>query len=75
MRPYTLEEARWILSHVYCVACLPDDDGLVYRWTRGVAEAECCRCPCREPADLRLYIASERRARVWLERENASVCV
>ena len=65
MRP-TLAEARYILSHVYCVHCLPKSDGWVYPWSVGAGEALCARCPCREPADLRLYVASEREAQEWL---------
>lgn len=70
-RPWTLAEARYILSHVYCVHCLPEDDGWIYPWSIGAGEALCCRCPCREPANLRLYVATERKAREWLEKENA----
>ena len=69
---YTLAEARFILSHVYCVLCLPESDGWVYRWVPGAGEALCSRCTCREPSDLRLYVASEREARAWLERESAT---
>ena len=70
IRRYTLAEARFILSHVYCVHCLPDDDGWVYPYASWNGEALCCRCPERFIPDLRLYIATERKAREWLEREN-----
>ena len=73
MRRYTLAEARLILSHVYCVGCLPDSDGWVYPWSIGAGECLCSRCPCRLPADLRLHVASEREAAEWLEKENAAI--
>lgn len=73
MRRYTLPEARLILSHVYCVHHLPDSDGWLYQWSVGAGEGVCCRCPCRELGDLRLYFASEREAAEWLEKENAAV--
>ena len=73
MRRYTLAEARLILSHVYCVGCLPESDGWVYPWSQGSGEALCSRCPCWVAADLRLYVASEREAGVWLAKENAAV--
>lgn len=73
MRHYTLAEARYILSHVYCVSCLPEDDGFVYAWAPGAGLAECCRCPCRVTLDLRLHVVSERAASVWLVRENAAI--
>ncbi len=73
MRRYTLAEARLILSHVYCVGHVPDSDGWDYPWSVGAGEALCCRCSCREPADLRLYVASEREAAEWLAKENAFV--
>ena len=66
---FSLAEARFILSHVYCVLCLPQSDGWVYQWGRGFGEPRCCRCTCDQPADLRLYVASEREAREWLARE------
>lgn len=72
-RRYALAEARYILSHVYCVSCLPDDDGWIYEWRPGIAEAECCRCPCRTGADLRLYVASVRKATEWMVKENAAI--
>lgn len=73
MRHYTLPEARLILSHVFCVRHVPESDGFVYAWSVGAGEALCCRCSCREPADLRLYVASEREASEWLVRENAAI--
>lgn len=73
LQRYTLAEARFILSHVYCVLCLPGDDGWVYPWAPGAGEALCCRCDCRETADLRLYVATEARAAAWLVLENAAV--
>lgn len=73
MRRYTLAEARLILSHVYCVGHLPESDGFVYSWSVGAGEALCSRCSCREAADLRLYVASEREASEWLAVENAAV--
>lgn len=73
MRRYTLAEARYILSHVYCVSCLPDSDGWVYPWGYGFGEPICCRCPCRNVPDLRLYVASVREATEWLEKENTFV--
>ena len=75
MRPYTLSEARYILSHVYCVHHVPESDGWVYQWSVGAGEALCCRCSCRERIDLRLYVASEREASAWLEVENASLLI
>lgn len=71
VRPYTLNEALFILSHVYCVHCLPDDDGWIYPWMPGAGAAECSRCPCTERQDLRLHVATERKALDWLEKENA----
>lgn len=73
MRRYTLAEARYVLSGVYCVSHLPESDGWVYQWGQGFKEPLCQRCPCREPADLRLYVASEREAAEWLELENAAI--
>ena len=73
VRLYTLAEARLILSHVYCVAHVPDDGGAVYQWAPGAGEALCAKCSCREPADLRLYVASEEKAKTWLEKESAAV--
>jgi hypothetical protein len=73
VRLYTLAEARYILSHVYCVACLPDDGGWVYPWAPGAGEALCSRCPCRITPDLRLYVATEEKARAWLAIENAAI--
>jgi hypothetical protein len=73
VRRYTLAEARLVLSHVYCVGHVPESDGWVYRWSVGAGEALCCRCSCREPVDLRLYVASAREAAAWLEKENAFV--
>ena len=69
--PYTLAEARWILSHVYCSLCVPEDGeaGFSTRWFPGVGNAECCRCHGRDVPDLRLWVASESAARAWLERE------
>lgn len=73
MRHYTLAEARFVLSHVFCVHCLPSGDGFVYPWAPGAGEALCSRCPSRVTADLRLYVASEREASEWLVRENAAI--
>lgn len=73
MRHYTLAEARFILSHVYCVGHLPESDGWVYRWGPGFGEPICRCCPCRDVPDLRLYVASVREAQEWLEKENAFV--
>lgn len=73
MSAYTLAQARFILSHVYCVGHLPTGDGWVYPWSHGAGEALCARCSCREPEDLRLYVASVAEASAWLERENAAV--
>lgn len=73
MRRYTLAEARYILSGVYCVHHLPDSDGWVYRWGYGAGEPLCRRCRCCSVADLRLYVASEREAAVWLLTENAAI--
>ena len=73
MRRYTLAEARHILSGVCCVSHLPESDGWVYRWGHGFGEPICRRCDCREVADLRLYVASEREAAEWLVKENAAV--
>ncbi len=74
-RPWTLPEARYILSHVFCVLCVPEDgeDGFSRPWFAGVGLAECCRCPCILTADLRLWIASESAARRWLAVENAAI--
>ena len=71
MRLYTLAEARFILSHVYCVLCLPEDDGWTYQWAPGAGTPECCRCHCTDTRDLRLYVATVRKAQKWLDRENA----
>ena len=68
----SLAEARLILSHVYCVGHLPDGDGWTYQWAPGAGEGLCCRCSCREPADLRLYVASKREATEWLTKEQAA---
>ena len=73
MRRYTLAEARFVLSHVYCVGHVPEGEGWVYPWSVGAGESLCCRCSCRKPADLRLYVASVAEAIEWLERENAFV--
>lgn len=73
MRRYTLAEARYILSGVYCALHLPESDGWVYRWGQGFGEPLCRCCSCREPVDLRLYVASEREAAAWLETENAAI--
>lgn len=73
VRRYTLAEARYILSGVYCVHHLPDSDGWVYRWSHGAGEPLCRRCRCRVVADLRLHVASEREAAAWLEAENAAI--
>ena len=73
MRRYTLAEVRLILSHVYCVHHVPDSDGWDYPWAPGAGEALCCRCSCREPQDLRLYVASEREAAEWMRIENAAI--
>ena len=73
MRPYTLAEARYILSHVYCVHHVPQDDGWVYPWSFGAGEALCSRCPCGTPADLRLHVVSEKTAADWLAVENLAI--
>jgi hypothetical protein len=73
MRPYTLAEARFILSHVYCVHHVPNDDGWVYEWAPGAGETLCSRCTCREPRDLRLHVVSEKTAATWLVTENAAI--
>jgi hypothetical protein len=75
MRPYTLAEARWILSHVYCVHHVPEDGaaGFSVAWIPGMAEHECSQCGDRCGADLRIWIASEAAARAWLAVENAAV--
>lgn len=73
MKPYTLAQARLILSHVYCVHCLPEGGGWVYPWAVGAGEALCSRCPCRVPEDLRLYVASNEEAAAWLAKENAAI--
>jgi hypothetical protein len=73
VRLYTLAEARYILSHVYCVACLPNDGGWIYPWAPGAGEALCSRCTCRLIPDLRLYVATKEKAQAWLERENAAL--
>ena len=73
MRHYTLAEARFILSHVYCVLCQPDSDGWVYRWAPGAGEPVCSRCQCRDVCDLLLYVASEREAQEWLWREESAL--
>lgn len=73
MRPYTTAQARFILSHVYCVHHVPESDGFVYQWAQGAGEALCCRCTCREKADLRLYVASEREASEWASKENEAL--
>jgi hypothetical protein len=73
IRPYTLAEARFILTHVYCVLCLPEDDGWIYQWAPVAGEALCSRCPCRNVADLRLYVPSVTRASAWLSQENATI--
>lgn len=72
---YTLAQARWILSHVYCVHHVPADSdaGFARDWIPGMAEAECCRCGCTLGADLRIWIASEKAAAAWLEKENAAI--
>lgn len=66
MRPLTIGEARFVLSHVFCVHCLPDKGGWSYQWAPGFGEALCSRCPCREPADLRLYVASVAEAEAYI---------
>jgi hypothetical protein len=73
LHQYTLAEARYILSHVYCVHCLPDDDGWIYPWRPGAGPAECSRCPCTERQDLRLYVATEQKAKAWMDNENSSL--
>ncbi len=74
-RLWTLAEARYILSHVFCVLCVPEDStaGFSRPWFAGVGLAECCRCPCTETADLRLWIASVSAAKEWLVTENAAI--
>jgi hypothetical protein len=73
MNHYTLRDARFILSHVYCVHHVPESDGFTYAWAPGAGEPLCCRCTCRNTLDLRLYVASEREAKEWLEKENAAI--
>lgn len=65
----SLAEARFILSHVYCVHCLPDGGGWSYQWALGFGEPMCCRCPCKTVADLRLYVASITEAKAYIQRE------
>lgn len=74
VRPYTIPEARFILSHVYCALCLPQDDGWTYQWAPGAGTPECCRCACTDTRDLRLYVATERKAREWIANETAAGC-
>lgn len=73
MRRYTIAEAHVILSHVFCVHHLPSGDGFIYRWAPGAGEPLCSRCPCRNTADLRLYVPSRLEALAWLEKENAAI--
>lgn len=74
MRRYTLAEARFILTHVFCVGCLPaEGSGMLYRYDRMFGEARCTLCPCAEPADLRLYVPTNATAEAWLVTENACV--
>lgn len=74
-RLYTLAQARWILSRVLCVDCLPEDglDGFATAWFPGIGNAECSRCPCTTMADLRLWLASESAAERWRDAENAAL--
>lgn len=73
-RPYTLAEARWILSHTYCVFHVPEDGeaGFSRPWFPGLGNAECCRCNGALVEDLRVWIASEKAAAEWLAVENAA---
>lgn len=75
LRPYTLAEARYILSHVYCVLCVPEsgEEGFSTRWFPGVGIRECARCADHCAADLRIWVASEKAAARWLVAENAAV--
>jgi hypothetical protein len=68
VRPFTLAEARYVLSHVFCVSCLPEG-GWTYPWALGAGEALCSRCPCRTIADLRLRVATVEEARSWVLKE------
>ena len=68
----TLPEARYCLTHVFCVHCLPEG-GLTYPYDRAFGEALCCRCPCDEPRDLRLRIATLSEAQAWLDKTNAAI--
>jgi len=71
MRPVTVAEARFILSHVFCVHCLElrDKGGWTYQWAPGFGEPVCSRCPCRTVADLRLYVASVAEAEAYAEED------
>jgi hypothetical protein len=76
LRRYTLAEARYILSGVYCVLCLPEDgeDGFAsVRWFPGCGTPECAKCGDGCVPDLRIWIASEKAAARWLARENAAI--
>ena len=68
---HTTAEARYILSHVYCVNHVPDDDGGVYEWRPGAGNRECCRCRCTFIPDLRLHLVSVRAAEEWCAVFNA----
>jgi hypothetical protein len=74
-RPYTLPEARYILSHVYCCLCVPEDgeDGFSSQWFPGIGLAECCRCVSHVVPDLRIWVASEKAAARWLAKETAAI--
>lgn len=71
MRPVTVAEARFILSHVYCVHCVEKRDrgGWIYPWGHGFGEPRCVRCPCDVVADLRLYVASVAEAEEYAEAD------
>lgn len=72
---YTVADARYVLSLVYCVDCVPMDGDMGHSrpWAPGLGTAECCRCHCTYTPDLRLWIASEAAGRAWAERENAAI--
>lgn len=70
---YTLAQARYILSHVYCVLCVPEDSDAGYSrpWFPGLCLGECIKCVSHCGPDLRVWIASEAAAKAWLVAENA----
>jgi len=75
MKRYTLSQARYILSHIYCVLCAPEDGpkGFASVYVPGLAECECCRCGSACGADLRTWIPSVAAASEWLAKENAAI--